>query len=542
MLSTLSEKKMHAIRWAVLLAWVLLIVSLFYDPVSAVLTDPANGGWLADDAIAVAKQSDLCVSTQGYCVDSAPYQISTRIFWGMVIPSAIFVVFVFGHEFWRRICPLYFFSQLPRALGMKPMLNIERNQWLQQNHLYLQFVLFFLGISYRILVVNSVRNALGEFFIFTLLSAAGVVALYGGRSWCHYVCPFGMVQTVFTGPRGLLGSGAHQAEPYSLTQSMCRTASKNVSKDANNNSAEESACVSCKSACMDIDAEQSYWERLHQPGRKLVQYGYLGLVIGYFCYYGLYAGNFRYYFSGVWSHDPRTIVSLLEPGFYLFEQAIAIPKILAVPLTLATFAAASCWICTRLERYYRGYLKAKSVGDDGAIADKSLHRMFSLCTFVAFNFFFIYGGRPELNRLPIVAQFAFQTLIAVVSSLWLYRTWGRSEAVYKQESVVSKRRRQLKKLAVDVDELLGDEQATDRLNAETVDVLAQVLPHLVVKPEGGVDSKELALPKTKIRRPQTSVPRKPAKASEPQRTISKAEAPKTVLRPDSTYKTTMRKR
>ncbi len=43
----------------------------------------------------------------------------------MVVPSAIFVVLVFGHEFWRRICPLYFFSQLPRALGMKPLLNIE---------------------------------------------------------------------------------------------------------------------------------------------------------------------------------------------------------------------------------------------------------------------------------------------------------------------------------------------------------------------------------------------------------------------------------
>ena len=28
---------------------------------------------------------------------------------------------------------------------------------------------------------------------------------YGGRSWCHYVCPFGMVQMVLTGPRGLLG-------------------------------------------------------------------------------------------------------------------------------------------------------------------------------------------------------------------------------------------------------------------------------------------------------------------------------------------------
>ncbi|MGI8935796.1 MAG: 4Fe-4S binding protein, partial [Phormidesmis sp.] len=203
MLSTLSEKKMHVVRWGVFLAWCLLIVSLFYDPVSAVLTQPENDwSWLADPTLAVATDPAQCVRAQGYCVPLEPYAISTRVFWGMVVPSAIFVVLVFGHEFWRRICPLYFFSQLPRALGMKPLLNIERNTWLQNNHFYVQFVLFFLGITARILLINSVRFAVGVFFVLTLLAAAGVVALYGGRSWCHYVCPFGMVQTVFTGPRG----------------------------------------------------------------------------------------------------------------------------------------------------------------------------------------------------------------------------------------------------------------------------------------------------------------------------------------------------
>ncbi|NJM99419.1 MAG: 4Fe-4S binding protein [Phormidesmis sp. RL_2_1] len=215
---------MHVIRWAIFLAWGLLIVSLFYDPFSAVLTEPTNHwSWLADDTIAVSTDPTQCVSAQGYCIPLATYAIGTRVFWGMVVPSAIFVVLVLGHEFWRRICPLYFFSQLPRALGVKPLLNIERHTWLQNNHFYVQFVLFFVGITARILLINSVRPVMGLFLIATLLCAAAVVALYGGRSWCHYVCPFGMVQTVFTGPRGLLDSAAHQAPPYSLTQSMCRT-------------------------------------------------------------------------------------------------------------------------------------------------------------------------------------------------------------------------------------------------------------------------------------------------------------------------------
>ena len=332
----------------------------------------------------------------------------------------------------------------------------------------------------------------------TLLSAAGVVAVYGGRSWCHYVCPFGMVQTVFTGPRGLLDRQAHTAPPFSITQSMCRTMGEQ---------GEESACISCKSACMDIDAEQSYWTQMHKPGRKLVQYGYLGLVIGYFCYYRLYAGNFEYYFSGVWSYEARTVEALFDPGFYVARQAIAIPKIIAAPLTLATFAAVSCWICARIERHYRGYLKATSLHSATA-GEKSLHRMFSICTFIAFNIFFVYGGRPEINGLPIAVQFAFQTLIAVVSSLWLYRTWGRSEAQYHQEGLVDKHRRQLKKLGMDVDELLSksnDSPTLEQMSEETISVLAEVLPHLRPRPTEE-SFEDVVMPQTLIRKHQMNRP------------------------------------
>ena len=502
MLSTISEKKLHAVRWVIFLAWALLIVSLFYDPFSAVLTSP-NTHWspLADNMI----DQILCVKVQNHCVVLAPYAIGTKVFWGMVIPGAIFVVLVFGHEFWRRICPLYFFSQLPRALGLKPLLNIERNQWLKTNHLYVQFVLFLMGITARILIINSVRPVAGTFFILTLLSAAGMVTLYGGRSWCHYICPFGMVQTVFTGPRGLLDSKAHTAEPFSLTQSMCRT--------VDDQEQEQSACVSCKSACIDIDSEQSYWEHLYKPGRKLVQYGYLGLVIGYFCYYALYAGNFEYYFSGVWSHDSQSVASVLSPGFYLQGQKIGIPKLVAAPLTLTAFATASCWICTQLERYYRGYLKHQSFGtgpeapskeQTEELAEQSLHRAFSVCTFAAFNFFFIYGGRPEINRLPLIVQFGFQALVMMVSSLWLYRTWGHSRRRYQTEKLADKMRRQLQKLSIDVTELLGNCTLED-LTAEELNILAQTLPQVVV-PQAkessaiGLTEIEASLPKTVIKR------------------------------------------
>ncbi|MBT9315190.1 4Fe-4S binding protein [Leptothoe spongobia] len=462
MLAKISERRMHVVRWVLIIGWGVLILSLFYDPISSVLTIP-NGPWgfLGDPTL----DPNRCVQVQGACVDLEPYQIGARIFWGMVVPCGIFIVFVFGHETWRRICPLYFFSQIPRALGLPPRSSIKSFPWLERNHFYLQFGLFFLGLNGRILLVNSIRPVLGTFLVLTLLSSAGVVWFLGGRSWCHYVCPFGMVQTVFTGPRGLLDSQAHVSQPKGVTQSMCRTV------DATRQ--EKSACISCKSLCMDIDSEKSYWEHLQKPGRRLVQYGYLGLVIGYFLFYWLYAGNFDYYFSGVWSHEAAALDNLWKPGFYWFGMAVPIPKLIAAPLTLGGFAIAIFHLCTRLEKRYRGYLKSNSphLG-----SEQSQHRLFAICTFLAFNIFFIYGGRPEINSWPLAMQLAFQGMITLASGIWLYRTWERSPDQYLRESVADKLKRQLAKLPAGLlTPLIGG--SLDRLSADQIYVLAKTLPH-----------------------------------------------------------------
>jgi hypothetical protein len=54
---------------------------------------------------------------QGKCLNEQPYPLGTTIFWGIIVPASIFILLVFGHELWRRICPLSFLSQIPRALG-----------------------------------------------------------------------------------------------------------------------------------------------------------------------------------------------------------------------------------------------------------------------------------------------------------------------------------------------------------------------------------------------------------------------------------------
>lgn len=463
MLNKVSEKTMHTIRWVLVIGWLLLILSLFYDPITSDLTNPSN-------LLSPLRDPLPGVVVQGEYLGEKPYPIGARLFWGMIVPTAVMIVLVCGHETWRRICPLYFLSQIPRALGLKPRLKIKKNTWLTNNHFYVQFALLFIGLNFRILFINSARLALGLFLLSTIAMSITIVFLYGGRSWCHYVCPFGVVQTVFTGPRSLLGSKATSATPKTITQSMCRTVNPTTNL-------EKSDCIGCKASCMDIDAEKAYWNDLKKPGRRFVQYGYVGLVIGYFVYYRLYAGNFDYYFSGAWTHEENQFSTLWKPGFYLFNQAINIPKIVAAPLTLTFTVLLSYWVLTKIEKSYRAYVKKH---DPQVNSSQVLHRMLTVCTFIAFNSFFIYGGRPEIMRLPVAAQLLFNSIVVVLSTIWLVRTWGRSFEEYQTDSLANSFRRQLSKLAINISQFTKG-RSLDELSSNELFILSSILPQFQKK-------------------------------------------------------------
>ncbi|MEQ8536272.1 MAG: hypothetical protein RIB93_02215 [Coleofasciculus sp. D1-CHI-01] len=344
---------MHRVRWLLTIGWLLLILSLFYDPFSPELTTPDN------TISPLIIDPTICVNVQGTCIEESPYALGAPIFWGIIVPAAIFILLVFGHELWRRICPLSFLSQIPRALGWQRKqrrvhprtgkvryqgVKVTQNSWLGRNHLHLQFGLFYLGLCSRILFVNSDRTALAFFLVTTIIGAIVVGYLYEGKSWCQYFCPMAPVQKIYAEPRGLLTRTAHEEDRQKITQSMCRTLNKKGE--------EQSACVACQSPCIDIDAERSYWETIMQPQQQWLYYGYVGLVLGYFIYYYLYAGNWDYYFSGVWAHQENQLATLMSPGFYLANQAIPLPKLVAVPLTLAAFAFAGSSIGSSIEKRY----------------------------------------------------------------------------------------------------------------------------------------------------------------------------------------------
>jgi len=473
MLNHTSEQQMHRVRWLLTIGWLLIIFSLFYDPLTPWLTDPAN------TISPIRFDPTACVNVQGECLVEQPYAIGARLFWAAIVPAGIFILFVFGHEFWRRICPLGFLSQIPRALGWQrqrtkvnartgkkrtELVKVDKNSWLAKNHLALQFGLFYLGLCTRLLFVNSDRFALGIFLLVTILASIYVGYLFGGKAWCQYFCPMAPVQKVYSEPRGLLNSSAHEGDRQKITQSMCRT----VGQD----SKEKPTCVACQAPCMDIDAERSYWELITRPDQRWLHYGYFGLTIGFYVYYYLYAGGWDYYFSGGWTHEEGQLATLLNPGFYLAGYAIPVPKLVAVPLTLGAFGLSSYWIGEQLEKRLKAhFLKQKKPMSIELIR----HKMFTLCTFLVFNVFFIWGARPNLRLLPISIQYLFTVTIAVISGLWLYRTWQRTPSLYQREGLASRLRKQLRKLNLDVSKFL-EGRSLDDLTADEVYVLAKVVP------------------------------------------------------------------
>ncbi len=471
MLSQIPESRMHWIRWVLTIGWLVIIASLFYDPWTPALTEP-------DHAWSPLRLSDNCVLVQGECLVEQPYPLGTTLFWGAIVPSAIFILLVFGHELWRRICPLSFLSQIPRALGWQRQLKrenkstgkvryglakVEPNSWLGRNYPYLQFGWLFIGLCGRILFFNADRLVLAGWLLFTIAAAIAVGYFYGGKSWCQYFCPMAPVQSIYSEPGGLLSSKAHMSD-QAITQSMCRT----VLPDGK----EQSACVACQNPCIDIDAERNYWGSLNKPETALIRYGYVGLVVGYFGYYYLYAGNWNYYFSGAWVREPDQLASLFSPGLYLFGQAINIPKLVAVPLVLGGCTLIGYGIGRWIEKRAKFHSRQQNLG---LSIETIRHRIFTLCTFGIFNFFFIFGGRPLVELMPLSLQYLYDLGMVSLSTLWLYQTWRCSPDLYSREKLASRFRKQLEKLQLNISGFLEGRALSD-LNTHEVYVLAKVLP------------------------------------------------------------------
>lgn len=515
MFAKMSEKKARGVRQMLALGWIVIIISLFWDPITVQLTKPNNTASpfrlnphakLEDPVeryqcpvIQVNPISGVekinwagkppgtcdsrCVHVQGQCLIEEPYSLGAHFFWGLLIPLVPLFLMVFGHEAWRRICPLSFFSQVPRALGIqrtrkvknqrtgkveKNVVLLSPQSWLARYHWFVQFGFLFVGLTLRIYYINSDRFGLGIFFIAIIVVAIGIGYLYGGKTWCNYLCPISPVQKFYTEPRGLLESASH-LKKGSITQSMCRTSSKN--------NPEQSNCVGCKAHCSDIDLERAYWESHDIPGRRFFYFGYLGFVIGAFTYSYLYSGSWDYYNSGAWSHQEGQLSGLWKPGFYWNGLSFPIPKWIAGPLYVAAWVFLSYGVGRLAERFYKQF----HIRQGKRLTNEQVrHQLFVFSSYLTINIFYCFAGRVYLNMLPGFLIGLVDVSVVALSSFWAWRNFGRTRLRYKREDLEGRFRSQLQKTEVDFSHVLEGRQI-DELSPDETYVLAKTLPDVSKK-------------------------------------------------------------
>jgi hypothetical protein len=469
MLSRVSERKMLSARVLLLLAWLILIASLFWDPYSIMLTQMGN-------TASPFRVTDTVIRVQDHQLVASPYPMGARIFWTMLVPILPLFLMVFGHEAWRRICPLSFASQIPGYMGLRRFRSrlerrtglvsrsvalFDRQSWIARNSWYVQFGLLFAGIVSRLLIINTDRQAMGIALLAVIGAAMLTGFFWGGKTWCNYFCPANVVQKIYTEPGGIFESAPHFSRA-ALPQSMCRKPSPK---------GDVSACVACTSSCGDIDLQRSYWNGVLEPQRRNVYYMFFGLILGFYGYYYLYSGGWDYYFSGIWTHEEGVRQKLFGPGFFILGQVIQIPKIVAAPLTLAVACVASLAIGRVLEALYR---RLRSREED--ISEKVIiHHCLSVAAWLSINAFYLFGGRPNILLLPALDGRLVDVAIVSLTTVWLRRVLQQSPMLYQQESMASGLLEELKKLKVNVSKFL-DGRKLEKLKANEIYLLTKVLP------------------------------------------------------------------
>lgn len=476
MFSRIPEQKMRWVRTGLLVAWFVLIASLFWDPLTPHLTMPDNIAspfHLRPDAPPVMVQGHPLPAT-------TPYPMGNRIFWTMVLPLVPFFLMVFGHEAWRRVCPLSHFSQIPHMLGWQHKIKTLNRRsgrvdrvlallpqgWLRRNNYYLQLAFLTAGVCARLLFDNADRIALVGVFGFMLGFALIIGLLYGGKTWCNYFCPIAVIQDIYTGPGGLFDSKAHLAGTP-VSQSMCRSPGPR---------GDQSICVGCTTNCPDIDVENSYWRNLESDPKRFMYYGFFGLVWAFYSYYFVYSGGWAYYFSGAWTHESAQMGRLMGPGFYMGGLAIPIPKIIAAPLYLIVCVLVSYWLW-RLIEY--GYARISAARGRPLSKARLRHQMFTVCAFLTFLLFYLFAGRPNILLMPVWAAKLIDTILVFVSATWLVRSLRRDADLYSRERVARSLRDQLVRMGFHSEEVL-EGRPIDQLSADEVYVLAKTLPNFSV--------------------------------------------------------------
>src|SRR5215212_1803982 len=283
--------------------------------------------------VAPIRWSALAVwlSIPAFALLAQPY--AGRIVWTVAVASLPLFIVLVGYHRWRRICPLAFINQIPVRL-LRPGTR-RMPPWVEEHHQYIPLALFVAGLWLRLTATNGDGAAIAAFFVALSLVALVFGAIFTGKSWCQYVCPVSFIEKIYTEPHGL----------RETRNSQCTT------------------CTACKTACPDINQENSYWKELGSRSKRVAYFAYPGLVFGFYFYYFLQSGTWDYYFSGDWTDEPGLLATAFLPGHDAgtagFAFLPAVPRALASILTLGPCAGASYLLFSRLEPLVERWRRAR---------------------------------------------------------------------------------------------------------------------------------------------------------------------------------------
>jgi hypothetical protein len=323
----------------------------------------------------------------------APWQ--PRVFWTMLLPLLVLLLVLGGFHPWRSLCPLAALGELGQRLGGPSLRKVPA--WLERAHLVVPFVVLAALLVVRLVVTNGDGPWLSVLLVGLAVAAVAANRIYTGKTWCNFFCPVGVVERIYTDPAPLVPA----------RNSQC------------------ARCTACKRSCPDIDQENNYWRELQASGRRLVTYAFPGVVLAFYAYFWLRAGDWEAYFDGRWTAQPATRELLLGPGFFF---APGVPALAAATATLAGFALASFAVFHGAETATRGL---------SAQPERHRHRMLSLAAFAAFSLFYVFAGAPTLRKIPYGTR-TFAFIAPAVAVLVLARRWDRSREVYGRERLAAR--------------------------------------------------------------------------------------------------------
>jgi hypothetical protein len=335
-----------------------------------------------------------------------------RLVWTVCIASLPFFWMAFGYHLWRRICPLAVAGQVGRLLG-RPGAR-KMGDWMGKNYILVQLALMIAALSLRLVATNGSDVWLAGFLGAVVVAAIAVSIVYGGKTWCNFLCPVGLVEKIHTEP------------------------ARSASGAANELTSQCAPCVACKKHCPDIDLEQGYWKEATERPRRIAYFAWPGIVVAFYVYYYLAAGSWDYYFSGYWTYDRA--LHITDAGFYFAPD---IPRVVAAPLTLVGFGLASYLVFAAIERVIARARLAQLPGDatpehKEQVSQRVRHGMLAVCGLVAFNAFYLFAGQPTLRSLPSWVVTGWSLLVVFASTAMFVRRIARREDAYVHEKFAQK--------------------------------------------------------------------------------------------------------